>query len=244
MMPCGGSGGAGTHERDLPGITILDQLPIDTRFGRFRQLRFTASGESIVHLALIRADVRGHDVPTRVHSECLTGDVFGSRRCDCGEQLRTAMEFICEAGRGVVVYLRGHEGRGIGLVNKLKAYALQEQGLDTIEANVALGLPVDARSYRPAAAILRHLGVRSIALVTNNPTKVERLTRAGVACSRTVPMPSTVHRDNERYLRTKAERMGHSGLLGQVLVGFGTAKPTHEVDIGGAQARATFRACE
>lgn len=204
---------ASTRERDLPEVTILDQSPIDTRFGRFRQLRFTGPGEPIVHLAVIRGDVRGHDVPTRMHSECLTGDVFGSRRCDCGEQLHTAMSLIAEAGRGVVVYLRGHEGRGIGLVNKLRAYALQEQGLDTIEANVALGLPVDARSYRPAAAILRHLGVRSVALLTNNPAKVDQLTGVGVRCSRIVPMPSTPHRDNERYLRTKAERMGHRGLL-------------------------------
>lgn len=194
------------------GLTITSVAAIHTRVGPFDEITFTVGGDSNVHIALIRGVVAGGDVLARVHSECVTGDVFGSRKCDCGEQLAAAMEAVANSGRGVIVYLRGHEGRGIGLINKLKAYALQEQGLDTVDANVALGLPVDARDYRAAAIILRYLRVRSVALLTNNPDKVAHLRDSGVSCARTVAMPSTVHRHNARYLETKIARLGHSGL--------------------------------
>lgn len=154
-------------------------------------------------------DVATDEVLVRVHSECLTGDVLSSLRCDCGPQLRSALTSIADEGRGVVVYLRGHEGRGIGLLNKLRAYSLQDDGLDTVDANVALGLPVDSRDYSPAAAILAHLGVRSIRLLTNNPDKVEAMSRAGwTSVTEVVPMPSPPNPHNARYLATKAARLG------------------------------------
>jgi len=144
----------------------------------------------------------------RLHSECLTGDVFGSRRCDCGEQLEESMRLLCEQGRGILLYLR-QEGRGIGLANKISAYALQEEGLDTVQANLALGLPEDARDYRIAAEMLHDLGVHRAAVLTNNPAKIEGLRRHGIAVVERLPVQVEPNPFNLRYLRTKKEKMGH-----------------------------------
>jgi 3,4-dihydroxy 2-butanone 4-phosphate synthase/GTP cyclohydrolase II len=167
------------------------------------------------HLALVAGLTpegripEGDEVLVRIHSECLTGEALGSSRCDCGPQLDASIEQIATAGRGVVVYLRGQEGRGIGLLAKLQAYALQDEGLDTVDANVELGLPIDAREYRAAADILRDLGVRTVRLLTNNPAKVWALRRHGIDVAARVPLVVGVHPDNIRYLGTKHERMGH-----------------------------------
>lgn len=144
-----------------------------------------------------------------MHSECLTGDAFGSRHCECGEQLSAALSAIATEGRGVLVYLRGHEGRGIGLLAKLQAMQLQAEGLDTVEANLALGLPADARDYGVAAEILRDLGVRSVRLLSNNPRKRAALLRHGISISQQVPLLIPPHEENLAYLRTKRERLGH-----------------------------------
>ena len=151
----------------------------------------------------------GEDVLVRVHSECLTGDTFGSRRCDCGPQLQAAMAAVAAEGRGVVLYMRGHEGRGIGLVHKLRAYQLQDAGADTVDANLALGLPADARDYGTGAQILADLGVRSMRLLTNNPAKRAGLEGYGLSIIERVPLAIEPTTDNERYLRTKRDRMGH-----------------------------------
>ena len=156
-----------------------------------------------------RHEVDGTDVLTRLHSECLTGDVFGSLRCDCGAQLEAAMAAISAEGRGVVLYLRGHEGRGVGLLSKLQAYQLQDAGADTVDANTELGLPVDAREYSAGAQMLADLDVRSVRLLTNNPAKVSGLTDGGVDITERVPLPATVTAYNLRYLVTKRDRLGH-----------------------------------
>jgi GTP cyclohydrolase II len=164
----------------------------------------------VEHVAIVKGDLKDQDrVLVRVHSECLTGDVLGSMRCDCGEQLDAALKRIAEAGQGVVVYLRGHEGRGIGLANKIKAYQLQDQGRDTVEANLDLGLPVDIRDYEVAAHVLRHLGVKSIRLMTNNPRKMKKLADYGVLIAERVPMLTAHTPHNIAYLRTKQEKLGH-----------------------------------
>lgn len=204
---------AGNDDSPPSTIEVRSESTLLTFVGEFNAIRFALGAASTTHVALVRGDVAADDVLTRVHSECLTGDVFGSRRCDCGEQLHTAMTVVARAQRGIVIYLRGHEGRGIGLFNKLRSYTLQDSGLDTVQANIALGLPVDARSYEGAVAILNHLGVRSVALLTNNPEKVGGVTRSGIVCNAVVPMPANVQGDNQRYLATKAKRMGHQGLL-------------------------------
>ncbi len=165
--------------------------------------------DGIDQIAVVHGDVTGHDVPVRVHSECLTGDVFASYRCDCGEQLAASRQAIADAGRGVVVYLRGHEGRGIGIVDKLRAYALQDAGHDTVEANVELGHPVDARDYLAAAGILRDLGVQSVRLLTNNPAKQAALTDLGVVVRDRVPVTIRPRPDNQAYLATKRAKLGH-----------------------------------
>lgn len=175
---------------------------------------FTAHGyrdaAGVEHVALVVGDLGGAaPVLVRVHSECLTGDVLGSRRCDCGPQLEASLHAVQQAGRGAVVYLRGHEGRGIGLVAKLQAYALQDAGRDTVDANLDLGLPVDARDYEVAAAVLADLGVGSVRLLTNNPAKVQGLRRHGVLVAGTEPLLVEATADSEQYLRTKRERMGH-----------------------------------
>jgi GTP cyclohydrolase II len=162
------------------------------------------------HVALIRGTVTAHDVLVRVHSECLTGEAFDSLHCDCGEQLDQALSRIAAAGRGVVIYLR-QEGRGIGLARKLQAYMLQAGGLDTFEANRALGLPEDARGYDAAAAMLAHLGVHSIRLLTNNPEKVSALRALGVDVRQKLAMPVSVNPHNARYLETKQSRAGNGG---------------------------------
>jgi 3,4-dihydroxy 2-butanone 4-phosphate synthase/GTP cyclohydrolase II len=152
----------------------------------------------------------GADVLVRVHSECLTGDALGSLRCDCGPQLRAAMRLVAAEGRGVVLYVRGHEGRGIGLMHKLMAYELQDQGADTVAANVALGLPADARDYGTGAQILWELGVRSMRLLTNNPTKRAGLDGYGLTITETVPLQTEPNDFNMSYLATKRDQMGHT----------------------------------
>jgi GTP cyclohydrolase II len=181
---------------------------LPTRYGTFEVLVYdTPERKEHVALALGAID-DGEPVLVRVHSECLTGDVFGSSRYDCGEQLADSLRLLQEQGRGVLLYLR-QEGRGIGLANKISAYALQERGLDTVEANLALGLPEDGRDYRVAAEMLFELGVRRVRLLTNNPAKVEGLERHGLEVVERVPLGITPNPSNLGYLRTKREKMGH-----------------------------------
>ncbi|SEG74072.1 GTP cyclohydrolase II /3,4-dihydroxy-2-butanone 4-phosphate synthase [Actinacidiphila yanglinensis] len=183
---------------------------LPTAYGEFRAYGYRGTDDGGEHVALVAGDLGdGTDVLVRVHSECLTGDVFGSLRCDCGPQLQTALREVAAAGRGVVLYLRGHEGRGIGLMSKLRAYELQERGRDTLDANLELGLPADARDYAAAAHILADLGVRSLRLMTNNPAKSTALARHGIEVLARVPMPVAAGEHNVRYLRTKRDRMGH-----------------------------------
>lgn len=183
---------------------------IPTRHGEFRAVGYESLVDGATHVALVKGDTGdSDDVLVRVHSECLTGDVFGSRRCDCGTQLDLAMERIAAEGTGVIVYLRGHEGRGIGLLHKLAAYTLQDQGQDTVEANVSLGFPPDARDYGIGAQILADLGVRSMRLLTNNPTKRAGLEGFGLSITERVPLETEPTPENRRYLRTKAAKMGH-----------------------------------
>ncbi|WP_236239063.1 3,4-dihydroxy-2-butanone-4-phosphate synthase [Streptomyces sp. CC228A] len=186
------------------------EVTLPTAHGAFTAYGYRSTADGVEHVALVHGDLGdGDDVLVRVHSECLTGDVFHSLRCDCGPQLRAAMDRITQAGRGVVVYLRGHEGRGIGLLPKLRAYELQEQGRDTLDANLELGLPADARDYAAGARMLTDLGVRSVRLLTNNPDKTDALTRHGIAVTGREPMPVQAGEHNVRYLRTKRDRMGH-----------------------------------
>ncbi|WP_426707024.1 bifunctional 3,4-dihydroxy-2-butanone-4-phosphate synthase/GTP cyclohydrolase II [Corynebacterium auriscanis] len=181
-----------------------------TSYGEFRAIGYTNIVDGTEHVALVAGDVTGaDDVPVRVHSECLTGDVFGSKRCDCGEQLHLAMREIARAGKGVLIYLRGQEGRGIGLMPKLRAYVLQDEGLDTVDANTEQGLPVDVREYSSAAQILCNLQVKSVALMSNNPHKVNKLSDYGISVSRRIPVELPPNPENIVYLRTKRDRMGH-----------------------------------
>ena len=213
-------------EHDLKMISIEDLIHYrrrhESHVERVAETRlptahgdFTAYGYKITiddseHIALVYGDLGdGTDVLTRVHSECLTGDVFGSRRCDCGPQLDEALQRVVEEGRGVVVYLRGHEGRGIGLVAKLQAYQLQDGGRDTVDANLDLGLPADARHYGTATQILRDLGVESVRLLTNNPAKTTGLEDYGVAVTERVRLTPHPNDHNLAYLLTKRDRMGH-----------------------------------
>ena len=186
------------------------ETTLPTKYGTFTAYGFTVTTDRSEHVALVYGDVSG-DAPvlTRVHSECLTGDVFGSERCDCGPQLDEAMERIVAEGRGVVVYLRGHEGRGIGLVAKLQAYQLQDGGRDTVDANLELGLPADARHYGAATQILRDLGVTNVRLMTNNPDKVSNLEDYGIAVAERVALTPHPNGHNINYLLTKRDRMGH-----------------------------------
>jgi len=179
-------------------------------YGEWKAIAYKSKIGKEVYLALVKGDIRGKDnVLVRVHSECLTGDVFHSLRCDCGEQLEKAMKMIEKEGSGVFLYVLGHEGRGIGLINKLKAYKLQEEGMDTVEANIALGFPEDLRDYGIGAQILADLGVRKIKLLTNNPRKIVGLAGYGIKIVERVPIevePSPYSLD---YLKTKRDRMGH-----------------------------------
>jgi 3,4-dihydroxy 2-butanone 4-phosphate synthase / GTP cyclohydrolase II len=184
------------------------RLPTD--YGVFTAYGYEATYDGTEHIALVVGDLGdGDDVLVRVHSECLTGDVFGSVRCDCGPQLQAALRRIATEGRGVVLYVRGHEGRGIGLLHKLQAYQLQDAGRDTVDANLDLGLPADARDYGTGAQILYDLGVRSMRLLTNNPAKRAGLEGYGLEITGREPMPVRVHDENVHYLRTKRDRMGH-----------------------------------
>jgi len=183
---------------------------LPTRHGEFTAYGYRSPVDGDEHLALVYGDISGPEpVLTRMHSECLTGDVFGSQRCDCGPQLDEALERVVEAGRGVVVYLRGHEGRGIGLVAKLEAYALQDAGRDTVDANLDLGLPADARHYGAASQVLRDLGISRVRLLTNNPDKSEALDDFGIVVEDQVPLTPRPNEHNLHYLRTKRDRMGH-----------------------------------
>lgn len=198
---------------------LLAETRLPTRHGEFRLHLYTFAGGE--YPVLLAGDVAGESVLTRLHSECLTGDVLGSLRCDCGEQLDLALARIAREGRGALLYLTGHEGRGIGLAAKLRAYALQDAGLDTVEANQALGLPVDARDYRAAAAILQHLGVRSVQLLSNNPAKARALQELGIGVARQLAHEVPANPANHHYLATKRERLGHRLVLPVVVQGRG-----------------------
>ncbi|TMK20694.1 MAG: bifunctional 3,4-dihydroxy-2-butanone-4-phosphate synthase/GTP cyclohydrolase II, partial [Actinobacteria bacterium] len=186
------------------------EAKLPTRFGEFRVYGYESLVDGRHHIAIVNGDLGdGERVLTRMHSECLTGDVFHSLRCDCGSQLEDAMEQIAAEGRGIVVYIRGHEGRGIGLLHKLKAYRLQESGRDTVDANTELGFPADPRDYGVGAQILVDLGVRSMRLLTNNPTKRAGLEGYGLSIVERVPLQARVNEHNVAYLRAKKAKMGH-----------------------------------
>ena len=190
-------------------VSIAAETKLPTKFGEFRIIVFKNEVDHKEHLMIVKGDVRGKsDVLMRIHSECLTGDVFGSHRCDCGEQLENALRCIEEQGEGIVIYMR-QEGRGIGLTNKIKAYTLQDQGYDTVEANVKLGFPPDMREYSLAAQMLRELDVKSVKLLTNNPEKKEDLERWGITVSKRVPIVIKANSINAKYLSTKKEKMRH-----------------------------------
>ncbi len=189
---------------------------LPTRYGQFRIHAFVCPFSGEEHVALIRGKVDGReDVLVRLHSECLTGDVFGSERCDCGEQLDAAMKKISKAPQGVLLYL-AQEGRGIGIANKIAAYHLQDHGVDTVAANHLLGFPADLRSYKCAACMLRVLGIKSIHLMTNNPAKIEQLEAYGVRVTKRIPLEVPAKATNLRYLLTKKERMRHMLKVGPV----------------------------
>lgn len=192
-------------------VERVAEVALPTPVGEFRAVGYRSLLDDEEHLALVFGDVGdGNDIMVRVHSECLTGDVFGSLRCDCGPQLQAALRTIAQDGRGVVLYVRGHEGRGIGLLHKLQAYQLQEAGRDTVDANLELGLPADARDYGTGAQILADLGVRSMRLLTNNPAKRAGLEGYGLTIAERVPLIVEPNDHNANYLRTKADRMGHA----------------------------------
>jgi 3,4-dihydroxy 2-butanone 4-phosphate synthase/GTP cyclohydrolase II len=195
------------HERQ---VQRLAETRLPTRHGVFRAIAYRSTVDGIEHVALVYGDLRdGQDVLVRVHSECLTGDVLGSLRCDCGLQLDASLARVVAEGRGVVLYMRGHEGRGIGLAHKLQAYQLQDAGADTVDANLALGLPADARDYGIGAQILADLPVRSMRLLTNNPAKRAALEGYGLTVLGREPLPVRPHPESLQYLRTKRDRMGH-----------------------------------
>ncbi|BEV07761.1 GTP cyclohydrolase II [Methylophilus sp. DW102] len=183
---------------------------LPTQFGEFDIHVFTDSRNGLEHVALACGNLQGAQSPlVRVHSECLTGDVFGSTRCDCGEQLHHAQRLIQQTGLGLILYLKNHEGRGIGLNNKMRAYALQDQGLDTVEANIALGLPVDARTYEAAAEMLHYFEINTIQLLSNNLEKRTALQSLGISVAQQVPLLTPPTPDNLKYLQTKVNKLGH-----------------------------------
>ncbi|HEY6697477.1 MAG TPA: bifunctional 3,4-dihydroxy-2-butanone-4-phosphate synthase/GTP cyclohydrolase II [Acidimicrobiales bacterium] len=191
-------------------VRRVAEARIPTEWGEFTCYAYESVLDGEHHIAFVKGAVQGQDnVLVRVHSECLTGDVFGSMRCDCGLQLQAAMKQVAEAGMGAVVYLRGHEGRGIGIGHKLLAYQLQDQGHDTVDANIALGMPVDSREYGIGAQILVDLGITTMRLLTNNPSKKGGLAGFGLEITERVPLQTAPNAENIAYLRTKRERMGH-----------------------------------
>jgi 3,4-dihydroxy 2-butanone 4-phosphate synthase/GTP cyclohydrolase II len=216
------------HDHDLPLISIADliryrrqreklvrrvaeaEARMPTEWGEFTCYVYESLIDGEQHVAMVMGAVQGEaNVLVRVHSECLTGDALGSLRCDCGVQLRMALQRIAGEGMGVVVYLRGHEGRGIGMAHKLRAYTLQDQGRDTVDANLDLGLPIDTRKYGTGAQILVDLGITTMRLLTNNPAKFGGLDGYGLEIVERVPLQSVPNPENIRYLRTKQQRMGH-----------------------------------
>ncbi|MCP2315178.1 3,4-dihydroxy 2-butanone 4-phosphate synthase / GTP cyclohydrolase II [Nocardia amikacinitolerans] len=190
-------------------VTRVVQTRMPTKYGEFRLVGYRDELTGTESLAMVFGEPGRDAVLARLHSECLTGDALGSLRCDCGDQLDAALRAVAAEGSGVVVYLRGQEGRGIGLLNKLRAYELQDRGADTVEANVALGLPVDARRYAAGAEVLADLGIRSVRLLSNNPAKQAGLEEHGIAVVRRLPLQSTPTEHNIRYLRAKRDRMDH-----------------------------------
>lgn len=208
----------GEVQRKSPPVSLRAETTVPTSHGRFRIRAYRDASTGFDHLALI-SDPIGQTPLVRLHSECLTGEAFGSLKCECGPQLDAALDTIAEHG-GIVVYLRGHEGRGIGLVDKLRAYRLQEDGLDTVDANTALGLPVDRRSYEGAVRILDDLGASRIRLITNNPDKVNQLTEHGITVVEQVPQIVSVGENNRGYLGAKRDRMGHLLPSDDLLDGF------------------------
>jgi GTP cyclohydrolase II len=190
-------------------MRISPAATFPTKHGEFK-IRVATEDDSLQNVVIYKGELRGQeDVPVRVHSECLTGEVFNSLRCDCNEQLEFALNYMESEGRGVLIYLR-QEGRGIGLFNKIRAYALQDGGLDTVEANEHLGLPVDARTYGLAAEILRYFGIRSVRLLTNNPLKTGALRELGIEITENVPVRVEPNSCNHRYLETKKRKMNHT----------------------------------
>jgi GTP cyclohydrolase II len=201
----------------VDGVHEVAQVMLPTQFGEFQARAFEVSS-GLVYLALVKGDIMGEEpVLTRLHSECLTGDALGSLRCDCGVQLRLALRKIAVEGRGLLVYATGHEGRGVGLVNKLRAYVEQDRGADTLDANMRLGLPIDGRSYDDAAAVLHAVGVHSVRLLTNNPAKACGLREADITVERVEALQTAAHHRNLGYLYTKARRLGHVEPAGEML---------------------------
>ncbi len=216
------------NERQVERVAET-RMPTDA--GEFTAVGYRSTVDDHEHVALVHGEIGdGDDILVRVHSECLTGDVFGSRRCDCGTQLQMSMQRVVDEGRGIVLYMRGHEGRGIGLLRKLGAYALQDSGVDTVDANLQLGMPVDAREYGFGAQILADLGVRSMRLLTNNPAKRAGLEGYGLAIIGHTPLETRPNLDNVAYLRTKRDRLGHTVL-------------THGDDLGSSTATLPKVAC-
>ena len=207
----GGNAPSGvTRIANVPtGVTRVVNAPLPTKYGDFQAVGYLDHDRGDEQVALVYGDIEEEGMLVRLHSECLTGDAFGSTHCECGPQLSAALRQVVAEGRGIVVYLRGHEGRGIGLLAKLRAMKLQSEGLDTVEANLALGLPVDARDYRVAAEILHDLGVRSVRLLSNNPRKREALLRHGIKVDEQVSLLIPPCENNITYLRTKRERLDH-----------------------------------
>ena len=188
-------------------MLAIPAAKLPTRYGNF-DLRIFPGANDVEHMALIKG-VPADDCLVRLHSECATGDVLGSLRCDCRDQLEESLELINQSGQGILIYMRGHEGRGIGLANKIRAYALQEQGMDTFDANIHLGFAPDTRDYTAACDILKSFGLKKVRLLTNNRDKIDALQQAGITVSKHVPLWTATNPHNETYIATKRKRMGH-----------------------------------
>lgn len=199
---------SGSNAKAQQHVEIVADARLPTRYGLFRVFAFCNDIDGREHVALVRGNAKQKRIPLRVHSECLTGDVLGSLRCDCRAQLEAALRMLGERKRGVLLYMR-QEGRGIGLANKIRAYRLQDMGLDTVEANKRLGFAGDARDYYVAARMIRALGIKSVLLITNNPAKLSELRRHCIAVAGRIPLETKPTRHDEGYLRTKKEKLGH-----------------------------------